>query len=94
MGWRDRVKSAGKRTKRFRVWRTDITDKPYECEGEYDTVEELNAPRWRLGWDYKIEVGRKFITRREFGDWVRSQGDVVARDKARVIDIKSRRNRV
>ena len=93
MGWRDRVKIAGKPTKRFRVWRTDITDKPYECEGEYDTVEGLNAHRWRLGWDYKIEVGRKFMTRREFGNWVR-KGDVVARDKARVIDIKSRRNRI
>ena len=61
MGWRDRVKSAGKPTKRFRVWRTDITDKPYECEGEYDTVEGLNAHRWRLGWDYRIEVGESSL---------------------------------
>ena len=48
MGWRDRVKIAGKPTKRFRVWRTDITDEPYECEGEYDTVEGLKEPASKI----------------------------------------------
>lgn len=86
MGWRDRVKIAGKPSKRFRVWRTDIDDKPYVCEAEYDTVEELNAYRWRLDWDYRIEVGKQFMTRREFADWAQNKGPTVVRevDKTRV----------
>jgi hypothetical protein len=96
MGWRERVKIAGKLTKRFRVWRTDVYGKPCACEGEYDTVEGLNAHRWRLNWDYKIQVGRKFMTRREFSDWVKDKSHMVVRetDKARVIDIKSKRRSI
>ena len=73
MGWRDRVKIAGKPTKRFRVWRTDVYDKPYQCEGEYDTLARLKTHTWRLDWDYKIEVGRKFMTRDEFDDWLKNK---------------------
>ena len=73
MRWRNRIKIAGKPTKRFRVWRTDITDKPYECEGEHDAVEGLNAHQGRLDWGHKIEVGKKFMTRREFGDRVEAK---------------------
>jgi hypothetical protein len=92
MGWRERVKIAGKLTKRFRVWRTDVNGKPYACEGEYETVEGLNAHRWRLNGDYKIQVEKKFMTRREFSDWVKDKSHMMARetDKARVIDIKSK----
>ena len=58
MGWRDRVKLVVKPTKRFRVWRIDVYGKPYACEGDYDTVQALNAHRWRSDWDYKIQVRR------------------------------------
>ena len=37
MGWRDRVKLAGRLTKRFRVWRIDVHGKPHTSEGDYDT---------------------------------------------------------
>jgi hypothetical protein len=89
MGWRDRVKLAGKLTKRFRVWRIDVYGKPYACEGNYDTAQGLNAHRWRSDWDYKIQVGRRFMTRREFGDWAKNNSHVVTRDmdKTRLIDL-------
>jgi hypothetical protein len=43
MGWRNRVKLAGKLTRRFREWRIDVYGKPYACDGDYDTVQGLNA---------------------------------------------------
>ena len=79
MGWRDRVKLAGKLTKRLHVWRIDVYSKPYASEGDYDTVHGLNAHRWRSDWDYKIQVGRSFMTRREFGDWAKNNSQMVAR---------------
>ena len=89
MGWRNRVKLAGKLTKRFRLWRIDVYGKPYACEGDYDTVQGLNAHRWRSDWDYKIQVGRRIMTRNEFGDWAKNNSQMVARktDRTRVIDI-------
>ena len=85
------VKLAGKLTKRLRVWRIDVYSKPYASEGDYDTVQGLNAHRWRSDWDYKIQVGRSFMTRREFGDWAKNNSQMVARKtpKTRVIDIQS-----
>jgi hypothetical protein len=49
MRWRDRVKLVGKPTKRFRVWRIDVYGKPYACEGDYDTVQALNAASVEIG---------------------------------------------
>ena len=68
----DKLKIEGERTKRFRVYRTDIDDESYECEGEYDTVDEVNAHRWRLDRHYRIEVGRKFMTKSEFAEWAKN----------------------
>ena len=88
MGWRVRVKLAGKLTKRFRVWRIDVYGKPYACEGDYDTPQGLSAHRWRSDWDCKIQVGRRFMTRREFDDWVKNSDDMVPRKmEMQVIDI-------
>ena len=89
MGWRDRVKLVGKPTKRFRVWRIDVYGKPYACEGDYDTVQALNAHRWRSDWDYKIQVGRRFMAPREFDDWAKSNSQMVTRkiDSVQVIDV-------
>ncbi len=94
MGWRDKVKLAGKPTKRFRVWRTDAYGKPCSCEGDYDTVEGLNAHRWKSDCDYKIQLGRRFMTRRNFSDWVRSNHHMVARETeaTRVVPISIARN--
>ena len=69
MSGRDEINVPGKKGKRFRVWRTDI----YKCEGEYDTVDGVKAHRWKLDRRYKIEVGRKFMTRNEFDEWAKSQ---------------------
>ena len=88
MGWRVRVKLAGKLTKRFRVWRIDVYGKPYACEGDYDTPLGLSAHRWRSDWDYKIQVGRRFMTRCEFDDWVKNSDDMVPRKmEMQVFDI-------
>jgi hypothetical protein len=94
MGWRNRVKLAGKLTKRFRVWRIDVYGKPYACEGDYDTVQGLNAHRWRSDWAYKIQIGRRIMTRNEFGDWAKNNNRMLAQktDKMRVIDIKTFQN--
>jgi len=96
MGWRDRVKLAGRPTKRFRLWRIDVYGKPYACEVDYDTPQGFNAHRWRSDWNYKIQVGRRFMTRREFDDWVKNSGDMVPQkmDEMQVIDIKTRHQRV
>jgi hypothetical protein len=69
MSGRDELKVPGEKGKRFRVWRADI----YKLEGEYDTVDEVKAHRWRLDRRYKIEAGRKFMTRNEFDEWAKSQ---------------------
>lgn len=61
----------GEPGKRFRVFRTDINDDPFECEGEYDTVAEVRAHRYRLDRRYKISVTRKFMSRTEFEAWAR-----------------------
>jgi hypothetical protein len=67
------IKIEGKPAKRFRVYQTDINNEPYKCEGEYDTVHEVNSHRWRLDRRYKIAVNRKFMTRSEFREWAKSQ---------------------
>ena len=71
MGDGNRMTIEGEPTKRFRVWWMGENDMPYKCEGEYDTVEELNEHKWRLDRHYKIEFGRKYITRREFSEWAK-----------------------
>jgi hypothetical protein len=58
--------------KRFRVYRCDINNEPHTCEGEYDTVAEVIGHRWNAGRRYKISVGRKFFTRLEFSEWVKT----------------------
>ncbi|MGC2221017.1 MAG: hypothetical protein WA624_00910 [Methylocella sp.] len=63
----------GAPVKRFRVYYCDINNEPHECEGEYDTIDQLNAHRWRLDRRYKIAVGGKFLTRTEFAAWVKQQ---------------------
>ena len=40
---------------------------------EYDTVDGVKAHRWRLDRRYKIEVGRKFMTRNKFEEWAKRQ---------------------
>jgi hypothetical protein len=71
----------GKPTKRFRVWRIDVYGKPYACEGDYDTVQALNAHRWRSDWN--------FMARREFDNWAKSNSQMVTRkiDNVQVIDV-------
>ncbi|WP_068014893.1 hypothetical protein [Rhodoplanes sp. Z2-YC6860] len=66
------MKIEGEMMKRFVVYRTDINDDPYEREGEYDTIEEVKAHKWRLDRHYKIRVDGKFMTRREFDNWAKS----------------------
>lgn len=70
----DRMAVEGEMAKPFRVYTLDIDDKPYECVGEYDTIAEVQAHRWRLDKRYKIQVsGRNFLTRPEFEDWAKTQ---------------------
>jgi hypothetical protein len=71
----DRMSIDGEMAKPFRVYTTDIDNQPHECVGEYDTVAEVQAHRWRLDKRYKIQIpGRKFLTRPEFGEWVKTLG--------------------
>jgi hypothetical protein len=71
----DRMSIEGEMAKPFRVYTLDIDDKPYECVGEYETIAEVRAHRWRLDKRYKIQVpdGPKFLTRQEFGEWTKTQ---------------------
>jgi hypothetical protein len=65
-----------------------VYGKPYACEGDYDMPQGLSAHRWRSDWDYKIQVGRRFMTRREFDDWVKNSDDMAPRKmEMQVIDI-------
>jgi hypothetical protein len=62
----------GEPGKRFTVWRTDIDNNPYECEGKYDSIVEVLRHKWRLDRRYKIRVQGKFLTLREFEKWAGS----------------------
>ena len=57
--------------KRFHVYSCDIDNNPHAREGEYDTLEELRAHRWRLDRRYKIRVAGKFFERKEFFAWIK-----------------------
>ena len=48
------VTAEGEPVKRFRVYWCDIDYKPYECEGEYDTIAEVRAHRRRPDRRYKF----------------------------------------
>jgi hypothetical protein len=67
------IKIEGERSKSFHIYYTDIDDRPHTCEVEYDTVEEVQKHRYRLDRRYKIRVGGKFMTRKEFDEWAKSQ---------------------
>lgn len=67
------MRIGGEHGKRFRVFRTDIDDRPYECEAEYDSMEQVRSHRWRADRRYKISVSRRFMTRAEFDAWARSK---------------------
>ncbi len=58
--------------RKFRVYRTDIDYEPFECVGEYDSVEEVLGDRRRLDRRYKVQMGRKFMTLPEFEEWAKS----------------------
>ncbi len=62
----------GEPGKRFAVWRADIDNVPYVCEGEYDTIVEVLRHRWRMDRRYRIRVEGKFLTLREFETWAES----------------------
>jgi hypothetical protein len=63
----------GKAPKRFRIYRLDINGEPYESLGEYDSISEVQAHRYRQDWRYKIRVNGKWLTRREFDAWAKEQ---------------------
>ena len=65
------MKVQGEPGKRFRVFRTDINDEPFECEAEYDTVAEVRSHRCRADRRYKISVSRTFMSRAQFEVWAR-----------------------
>ncbi len=67
------MKIEGELSKRFAVYRTDINDEPFERDGEYDTLEQVNGHKWRLDRRYKIRVDGKFMTRTEFDAWAKSK---------------------
>ncbi|MFZ2155499.1 MAG: hypothetical protein WAV72_05180 [Bradyrhizobium sp.] len=70
----DRMTIEGEMAKPFRVYTTDIDDKPFEVDGEYDTIAEVRSHKWRLDKCYKIQTpGRKFLTRHEFEAWAKTQ---------------------
>ena len=70
----DRMTIEGELAKRFRVYTTDINDKPFERVGEYDTIAEVRARKSRLDKHYKIQTGdRTFMTRHEFDAWAKTQ---------------------
>ncbi|MCK0207393.1 hypothetical protein MWN33_05025 [Starkeya koreensis] len=56
--------------KRFVVYRLDIDNRPSSVEGEYDTIEEVLAHKWRLDRSYSIRVDRIHMNRIEFDRWV------------------------
>jgi hypothetical protein len=61
--------------KRFVVWQTGMDlhgttkDVPMKRLAEYDTIEEVENYPYRLDLGYKIQLGNKFLSRREFDDW-------------------------
>jgi hypothetical protein len=61
--------------KRFRIYRCDIDGKPFGLEGEYDSVAQVRAHRFRLDRTYLIEVNRRFYTREAFEDTI-ANGDI------------------
>jgi hypothetical protein len=64
------LQAEGEPSKKFRIYTTDIKNDPYECGGEYDTVAEVIAHKWRLDKKYKIRVpGNKYLTKTEFYAW-------------------------
>jgi hypothetical protein len=63
----------GEWVKQFRVYWCDVDNRPYECEGEYDTIAEVRAHRFRPDRRYKIRVGATFMTRPEFEEWAKNQ---------------------
>jgi hypothetical protein len=52
------LKVEGEPVKRYRVFRTNIDNNPYDCEGEYDGLAELRKHRWRADLRYKLCVAR------------------------------------
>jgi hypothetical protein len=61
----------GELAKRFRIYWCDIDNNPYDCEGEYDSTEEVRGHRFRLDRRYKIRANGKFYTRKEFEEWAK-----------------------
>jgi hypothetical protein len=68
------VKIEGHIENRFKIYWCDIDNKPFEVEAEYETPAEVLAHRYRLDWHYKIRVGGKYLTRKEFEKWARERG--------------------
>ncbi len=62
---RERPTIEGKPAKSFAIYYCDINNEPFAKEAEYDSVEEIDAHRYRLDRRYKIWAGGRFVTRKE-----------------------------
>jgi hypothetical protein len=57
----------GEKSKRFRVYDSDIDDRPFRCLGSFDTVAEVLTFCRRLDVRYKINVAaREYLSLPEF----------------------------
>lgn len=61
--------------KPFQVYRCDIDGKPDPNQrvDEYETIAEVNGHNFHLGHQWRIRVGRRYMTKQEFDTWATSQ---------------------
>ena len=59
--------------KLFRVLRVGSDGAPYLIEGEYDTIEEVLDHDFQVDRNYRIEVGGKLLTLREYKIWAQTK---------------------
>jgi hypothetical protein len=72
-------KIPGERGKRFHVTRVGLNGEHLSHEGEYDTLDELRAHKWRLDYQYKVYDGRMLMTDAEFIHLRRQSNEAVLR---------------
>ena len=62
----ERITVEGEPSKRFGVYNTALNGDAIDCEGRFDTFDEVVRHCRRMDRRYQIEVGRKFMNLTEF----------------------------
>ena len=63
---RDEMRVEGEPSKPFRIYWTAVNDEPYECEAEYDALEDALRHKRRIDRHYKVCVRGRWLTWKEF----------------------------